>query len=117
MTPRPEIFAVPGTLSLKAFTAQINKHVFSRVPVYSTSLDNVTGIAFAHDLLQVLDTIEDLLEAIGGSIADEHEEAEADDAPVREPNGAYVVSGSFEISRLRDLFADQFDSATRRHAE
>ena len=56
MTPRPEIFAVPGTLSLREFTAQINKHAFSRVPVYAGSLDNITGIAFAHDLLQVLDT-------------------------------------------------------------
>jgi putative hemolysin len=169
MTPRPEIFAVPGTLSLKAFTAQINKRVFSRVPVYSRSLDSITGIAFAHDLLQVLDTdagtrtvaqiqrpaafvpemkkvaellremqrekqhmrlvideygtvaglvtIEDLLEAIVGNIADEHEEAEADDAPIREPNGAYVVSGSFEISRLRDLFAEQIESSDRRTAD
>jgi putative hemolysin len=168
MTPRPEIFAVPGNLTLREFTAEINEHAFSRVPVYSGSLDNVTGIAFAHDLLKVLDTdantrtvaaiqrpaafvpetkkvaellremqrekqhmrivideygsvaglvtIEDLLEAIVGSIADEHDEPEADDTPVREPNGAYVVSGSFELSRLRDLFADQFESATRRPA-
>jgi CBS domain containing-hemolysin-like protein len=58
-------------------------------------------------------TIEDLLEAIVGNIADEHDEPEADDAPIREPDGAYVVSGSFELSRLRDLFADQFESATR----
>jgi putative hemolysin len=161
MTPRPEIFAVPGTLTLHEFTAQINEHAFSRVPVYTGSLDEVTGIAFAHDLLKILDaeagtrtvaqiqrpvafvpetkkvaellremqrekqhmrivideyggvaglvTIEDLLEAIVGSIADEHDEPEADDAPIREPNGAYVVSGSFELSRLRDLFADQFE--------
>jgi putative hemolysin len=168
MTPRPEIFAVPGSLTLREFTAEINEHAFSRVPVYSGSLDNVTGIAFAHDLLKVLDTeantrtvaeiqrpaafvpetkkvaellremqrekqhmrivideygsvaglvtIEDLLEAIVGNIADEHDEPEADDAPIREPNGSYVVSGSFELSRLRDLFADQFEPATRRPA-
>jgi putative hemolysin len=161
MTPRPEIFSVPGTLTLREFTAVINEHAFSRVPVYSSSLDHVTGIAFAHDLLKVLDTeagtltvaqiqrpvafvpetkkvaellremqrekqhmrivideygsvaglvtIEDLLEAIVGNIADEHDEPEADDEPIREPNGAYVVSGSFELSRLRDLFADQFE--------
>ncbi len=162
MTPRPEIFAVPASMTLKEFTAQIEEHVFSRVPVYRESIDNVTGIAFTHDLLQVTDeaaitrtiaqiqrpaafvpetkmvaellremqsekqhmrivideygsvagliTIEDLLEAIVGSISDEHEEAEADDAPVREEAGSYVVSGTFEVSRLRDLFADQFDS-------
>ncbi len=54
-------------------------------------------------------TIEDLLEAIVGNIADEHDETELDDKPVREANGAYVVSGSYEISRLRELFADQFE--------
>ncbi len=159
MTPRPEIFAVPDTLTLKEFTAEIEKHVFSRVPVFHESLDNITGIAFAHDLLQVSDedaetltvermqrsaafvpetkmvaellremqsekqhmrivideyglvagvvTIEDLLEAIVGNIADEHDEPRADDAPIRESNGAYVVSGTFELSRLRELFADQ----------
>jgi CBS domain containing-hemolysin-like protein len=169
MTPRPEIFAVPGTLTLREFTAEINERAFSRVPVYAGSLDNVTGIAFAHDLLKVTDaeagtrtvahiqrpaafvpetkkvaellremqrekqhmrmvideygsvaglvTIEDLLEAIVGNIADEHDEPEADDEPIREPNGAYVVSGSFELSRLRDLFADQFDPAARRASE
>ena len=55
MTPRPEIFAVPDDTTLADFTEQLNRSAFSRVPVYSGSLDNVTGIAFAHDLLQVLD--------------------------------------------------------------
>jgi putative hemolysin len=167
MTPRPEIFAVSGDSTLRQFTAEINEHNFSRVPVYSGSLDTITGIAFAHDLLKIDDavadirtvahiqrpaafvpetkkvaellremqrekqhmrivideygsvaglvTIEDLLEAIVGNIADEHDESEADDAPVREADGSYIVSGSFELSRIRDLFADQLE-ATRHPA-
>jgi CBS domain containing-hemolysin-like protein len=55
MTPRPEVFAVPATITLEEFLELLRKHNFSRVPVYSGSLDNVTGIAFAHDLLQITD--------------------------------------------------------------
>ena len=165
MTPRPEIFAVPGTQTLQGFTEQIAEHVFSRVPVYSNSLDHITGIIFAHDLLQIPDseagartvaqlqrpavfvpetkkvaellremqrekqhmsivideyggvaglvTIEDLIEAIVGEIADEHDQPEADDTPIREPDGSYTVSGGFEISRLRDLFTGEFVQSTR----
>ena len=164
MTPRPQIYAVDGQMTLEEFTAALEENVFSRVPVFAGFIDNITGIAFAHDLLQVLDTeagqltvaqlqrpaafvpetkkvnellremqrekqhmrivideygsvaglitIEDLIEAIVGNIADEHDEAEADDAPIREPDGSYIVSGSFDISRLRDLFQDQFGRET-----
>jgi putative hemolysin len=55
MTPRPAIFAVPGTLTLEQFLDQIRAHPFSRVPVYDSTLDNISGIAFAHDLLQIAD--------------------------------------------------------------
>lgn len=55
MTPRPEVFAVPGSITLEHFLDLLHEHNFSRVPVYSGSLDNVTGIAFAHDLLQITD--------------------------------------------------------------
>ncbi len=162
MTPRPEIYAVEGSMTLKLFTAALEENIYSRVPVYAGMLDNVTGIVFAHDLLQILDTdaaqktvaelqrpaafvpetkkvnellremqrekqhmrivideyggvaglitIEDLIEAIVGNIADEHDETEADDEPIREPDGSFIVSGSFEISRLRDLFQSHFDA-------
>jgi len=55
MTPRPEVFAVPANITLEEFLELLREHNFSRVPVYSGSLDNVTGIAFAHDLLQISD--------------------------------------------------------------
>ncbi|HEY1254440.1 MAG TPA: hemolysin family protein, partial [Terracidiphilus sp.] len=56
MTPRPEVFSVPSTLTLEAFLELLREHNFSRVPVYEDSIDNITGIAFAHDLLQIADT-------------------------------------------------------------
>jgi CBS domain containing-hemolysin-like protein len=55
MTPRPQVFAVSGAITLEAFLELLREHNFSRVPVFSGTLDNVTGIAFAHDLLQITD--------------------------------------------------------------
>jgi putative hemolysin len=45
----------PESTTLEQFLELLREHNFSRVPVYSGSLDNVTGIAFAHDLLQIAD--------------------------------------------------------------
>lgn len=55
MTPRPAMIAVPGAMTLEQFLEVIRTHPFSRVPVYANTLDNVTGIAFAHDLLHITD--------------------------------------------------------------
>ncbi len=161
MTPRPAVFAVPASTTLEHFLDLLREHVFSRVPVYSSTLDNVTGIAFAHDLLQIADeeartrtvgsiqraavfvpetkrgyellremqrekqhmrivideyggvaglvTIEDLLEQIVGNIRDEHEEDALKEEPQREPNGVWLVPGSFEVDGLSDLFGEPID--------
>jgi putative hemolysin len=55
MTPRPQIFAVPESMTLVEFLEELREHNFSRVPVYTGTLDSITGIAFAHDLLQITD--------------------------------------------------------------
>jgi CBS domain containing-hemolysin-like protein len=55
MTPRPEMFAVPGSTTLEEFLDMIESRPISRVPVYEGTLDHVTGIVFAHDLLRIRD--------------------------------------------------------------
>jgi putative hemolysin len=65
MTPRPAMFAVPGSITLEQFLELIRAQPFSRVPVYRDTLDNVTGIAFTHDLLQISD-----VEARSKTVAD-----------------------------------------------
>jgi CBS domain containing-hemolysin-like protein len=159
MTPRPEVFSVPANLTLEAFLEELREHNYSRVPVYKDSIDNITGIAFAHDLLQVADTeasartvasmarsaefvpetkrvyellremqrekqhmrivideyggvsglvtIEDLLEEIVGEIHDEHEVDAPIEGPQREPQGVWLVPGSFPVDQLPSLFGEQ----------
>jgi len=55
MTPRPEIFAVAGSTTMEAFLRTIESRPYSRVPLYDGTLDHVTGIVFAHDLLHIRD--------------------------------------------------------------
>jgi CBS domain containing-hemolysin-like protein len=159
MTPRPEMIAIPGNATLEELLSLIEKDPVSRVPVFDGSLDQITGIAFAHDLLRVTDeaartrtvasiqrpaafvpetkkvnellremqrekqhmrivideyggvaglvTIEDLLEEIVGSIADEHEEDELE-RPKRETDGSWLVPGSLEVAQIEELFGDEW---------
>jgi CBS domain containing-hemolysin-like protein len=55
MTPRPQVFAVSESTTIEQFLELLREHNFSRVPVYEGSLDSITGLAFAHDLLQITD--------------------------------------------------------------
>ncbi len=57
MTPRPQLFAVPARMTLEAFLAELGSHPYSRVPVYRETIDQITGIAYSHDLLQIADSV------------------------------------------------------------
>jgi CBS domain containing-hemolysin-like protein len=150
------MFVVRDTTTIEDFLGMLKEHNYSRVPVFQGTIDNITGIAFAHDLLQITDedartrtvssiqrpaafvpetkkgyellremqrekqhmrivideygavaglvTIEDLLEQIVGEIRDEHEDDLPAQEPQREPEGSWVVPGSFAVDQLGNLF-------------
>ena len=156
MTPRPRMFVVRDTTTIEDFLSMLKEHNYSRVPVFQGTIDNITGIAFAHDLLQITDeeartrtvatiqrpaafvpetkrgyellremqrekqhmrivideygsvaglvTIEDLLEQIVGEIRDEHEDDAPAQVPQQQPDGSWVVPGSFAVDQLGNLF-------------
>ncbi|MGH9649015.1 MAG: hemolysin family protein [Terriglobales bacterium] len=55
MTPRPEIVTVPLDTTVDQFVELLRAKPYSRVPVYEGSLDNIQGVVFAHDVLQMSD--------------------------------------------------------------
>jgi putative hemolysin len=55
MTPRPDIVAIPADATLEELHAKITETKFSRIPVYEKSLDDIFGMVYAQDLLQVAD--------------------------------------------------------------
>ena len=53
MTPRPEVIAIAASATLAQLRALLIETKFSRIPVFEDSLDDISGIAFARDLLQI----------------------------------------------------------------
>ena len=53
MTPRPDVIAIPANVTVADLRKVMINTKFSRLPVYEDSLDDITGIAFARDLLQI----------------------------------------------------------------
>jgi len=67
MTPRPDIVAVPTSMTIAEFTDLVKTHPYSRIPVYAGDIDHIKGIVYAKDLLHVPDveahtrTVHDLM--------------------------------------------------------
>lgn len=55
MTPRPDVVAIRAGATLEDLRDLIVEAKFSRVPVYEKSLDDIIGIVFARDVLEVSD--------------------------------------------------------------
>jgi len=53
MTPRPRIVAIPAGATVEQLRELLVQKKFSRVPVYEESLDDVTGLVLALDLLEI----------------------------------------------------------------
>ncbi len=53
MTPRPDIVAIRSDASLGDLRALLREQAYSRIPVFAESLDNVLGIVFVKDLIQL----------------------------------------------------------------
>ena len=51
MRPRIDIFALESSLKFKDIIPEIVAHGYSRIPVYENSIDSVSGILYAKDLL------------------------------------------------------------------
>jgi CBS domain containing-hemolysin-like protein len=56
MKPRPEMVTVSADTSVERFIELLRVRPFSRVPVFEGSIDNIVGIVFAQDVLQVRDS-------------------------------------------------------------
>jgi putative hemolysin len=54
MTPRQDVVALPMDANLEAVKRAVHNSGHSRIPVYERTLDHVTGILYARDLIQFL---------------------------------------------------------------
>ncbi|MEJ2595973.1 MAG: hemolysin family protein, partial [bacterium] len=54
MTPRMMLFAAPATMTVGKFYRKNHDFIFSRVPIYEDSLDNIAGYFLKFDVLKLL---------------------------------------------------------------
>ena len=55
MTPRPDIVAIRDNSTIADLRALFREQEYSRFPVYRENLDNIVGVVFVKDLIQLID--------------------------------------------------------------
>jgi CBS domain containing-hemolysin-like protein len=58
MTPRPDMVAIAADATLSEVRALFREQEYSRIPVYGENLDNILGIVYVKDLIQLKDVPE-----------------------------------------------------------
>ena len=56
MTARPDIVAIQASATLEDLHAKLIESGFTKLPVYEHSVDDIVGVVYSQDLLQVADT-------------------------------------------------------------
>jgi len=59
MTPRPDMVAISGDATLADVRALFQEQEYSRIPVYGENLDNILGLVYVKDLIQLEGARED----------------------------------------------------------
>ena len=59
MTPRPDMVAIHGDATLDELRRLFRQQEYSRIPVYKENLDNILGIVFVKDLIQLTNEPDD----------------------------------------------------------
>ncbi|KAG9443479.1 hypothetical protein H6P81_014819 [Aristolochia fimbriata] len=85
MTPLVDVIAIDASADLIDFYELLVTHQYSRVPVFEQRVDNIVGIAYATDMLEYVDKVDQLRSSTVGDIA-------------RKP--AYFVIESMSVSIL-----------------
>jgi putative hemolysin len=53
MTPRPDVVAIPAEATIGELRALFREQEYSRLPVFTENLDNIVGVVFVKDLIQL----------------------------------------------------------------
>ncbi len=140
MTPRPDIVALPAEATLEELHAKVVETRLNKIPVYEKSLDDIFGVVYSQDLLQIADqdllkrkvrelvkpvlfipetkvgsellraATEDLVEEIVGESGNDGKPPSPD--VVREPDGGLIMRGSMPIGDVEELLGVKFGDKT-----